>query len=121
MKKFLYGLLALALATLPASADIMSQPYAFVTSTRTTPTQATGGTSQVALVANKGRKSWCVENYSTASESTWIDFGVASVIGSSQEIQKGQTLCFGGSAVWQGAVTMNNTTTAHQVTFFEFQ
>lgn len=121
MKKIALWLLAFMIAAAPALADIMPTPFVFVNAARFVRTVATGGTSQTGLVANPGRKLFCVINYVSATESVWIDYGEAAVVGSSQEVPAGSTLCFGGSAIYNQAITLNATTTSHQVTFFEFQ
>lgn len=122
MRRLVAAFAAALLASAPALADVMPNPYGLTGSTRTTGTIASGTVSQSLIGANNGRKAFCVQNPSSATESLWLDFGTrAASIGSSIEIQKGTAFCMGGQGVWLGAMTVNATTSSHAYSMFEWE
>lgn len=120
IRKILFLVLALLALGTPSFADVMSQPFVFTQAVRHVVVLTSGTVSQTLLAANNGRKMFCVTNYASATESVWIDYNEAAVVGSSQEVPASTTLCFGGSAIYTNAITFNATTTSHQVTVFEY-
>lgn len=121
MKRFLLALGLLLFAS-SAYADTAPWPYPLPNEHTYALTIATGGTSQaIPFVFGTGIKTWCVQNPTSATESLWIDFGRAAVVGSSFEVPAGTRACMGSEAIWNGAINANATTSAHAFEAFEFQ
>lgn len=126
--RWIGAILLLLAGAASARADIQPLPYIITTIpvhcptiSGNTCTIAAGGTSQVALNANSGRKMFCLSNPSTASEPLYFDFGQAASLTLSQSIPAGSNMCFGGGLIWQGSVTVNATTTSHAFSIEDFQ
>ena len=112
----------LALLPVAAHADIAPFPYQLQNAHRYALTVTLGGASQtIPFVFGTGIKTWCVQNPASATESLWIDFGVAAVVGSSFEIPIGTTTCMGGTVIWAKSITATAATTTHAFEAFEWQ
>lgn len=90
-----------------------------------------GGSSQAILFTfGATTKLWCIQNPSSATESLWVDFNEAAVVGGSEEIPAGTQLCMGGSVIFSSgygglngtnSITINATTSAHAFQAFEWK
>jgi hypothetical protein len=119
MKRLALALALLLVASVPCFADVMPNPYVVSTMNRCSGTIASGGTSQTAISSsqNGGSKFWIISNPPSATETLYVDFGQAAGT-TSLPLQAGQSVSFGGQAIWQGLVTVYGATTSHAYTCF---
>jgi len=117
------GALLGALLASQAHADVTAPPLSLGAMNRASSTIATGGTSQQALAANPGRKVFCVEDPSAATEDLFLDFGqpASTTSGVSIDIPPGSLFCMGGGAIYTGQITVNAVTTSHAFIVYEGQ
>ena len=123
MKTYLLASFLLIASFVPSMAD-PANPYTLSAMNNKSTTQTLGGTSQVLLVANPGRKVFCVENPSAATEDYFIDFdgmAASTTSGVSFDIPPGSLYCFGGLMIFKGVINGNAATTSHAIIVYEGQ
>lgn len=129
LKRFLLlaaFMLMWAFLPLLALADVQPLPYIVQAMNRcplANCSMVAGGTSQVVLKANQGRKVFCIGNPSSATEDLFFDFGQAANTSNpiSMDVPVGQQICMGGPLLYQGAIQVNAASTGHSFVVFEGQ
>lgn len=91
-----------------------------VTTTDRAGTITTGGTAQNAMASNSSRKSWCVQNPSSASEDLFFRSNGTASATTGGDLSPGQFFC-SGQTVDTSAVSVFAATTGHQWLAFEAQ
>lgn len=83
-------------------------------------TVATGGIAVTAIAANLARKGFYVTNPSSATESLWINFTTAAVVGSTSSLEIPPGATYYGNPVTTEAISANAATSAHPFGAKEF-
>lgn len=76
-------------------------------------TITSGGTSQQAIAATATRKKIIVQNPANATESLFLDFGIAAAVGTAIELVPGAIFESGAGLVSQQSVNVLAATTSH--------
>jgi len=91
-----------------------SQPQPLsVSTTDFSSTITTGGTAQVATAANTSRKSWCVQNPSTATELLYVRLNGTASATTGTELTPGSQVCSVANLIDTSAISVFAATTGH--------
>lgn len=107
-------------STIPISGTVIPSPLV-VTTTDRSGTITSGGVAQTAIALNASRKTWCIQNPTTATEALYVRINGTASATTGNSLVAGAQVCNQPNVIDTAAVSVFATTTSHVFTASETQ